>query len=91
MVSRGDKTLVIWPSYFDKNLTRHEGRKVAQKHAVEKPELELLIKAARSLNLDPHIEKDAAHPSRPYIHEGRILVRKQKSKSELLRQIAQRI
>ncbi|MBU0497606.1 MAG: signal recognition particle protein Srp19 [Candidatus Thermoplasmatota archaeon] len=91
MASRGDKTFVIWPSYFDKNLTRNKGRKVAQKHAVDKPQLDALIKAARSLNLNPHVEKEAAHPSRPYLHEGRILVDKQKSKSEILKQIAQRI
>lgn len=91
MVSRGDETVVIYPLYFDKNLTRKQGRRVSKKMAVEKPQLENIIKSARSLGLNPHVEKDASHSSRPSVRDGRIVIDKKTSKTKLLEQIAQRI
>lgn len=91
MPSRDDDTYVIWPIYFDKALTRKQGRKVSRKFAVEKPQLDTLMKAARSLGLNPIIEKSASHPSRPFLKEGRLLVDKKISKIEILKQIANRL
>ena len=91
MPSRDDDTYIIWPLYFDKTLTRKQGRKVAKKFAVDKPQIDVLMKAAQSLGLHPILEKSASHPSRPFLKEGRLLVNKKTSKIEMLKQIANRL
>ena len=91
MVSKDEDKYVIWPIYFDKSVSRLNGRKVAKKHAVEKPNAEAIAKAAKSLGLNPALEKDRAHPSRRWKKEGRVIVDKKGSKSKLLVQIANRI
>ena len=88
MVSRDEDKYVIWPVYFDKTISRLGGRKVAKKHAVEKPSIEDISKAAKSLGLHPVLEKNAMHPSQHWKKEGRVLVDKKGSKSKLLVQIA---
>ena len=91
MVSRGEDKYVIWPIYFDKSASRLSGRKVAKKHAVEKPSIEDIAKAAKSLGLNPILEKDYAYPSKHWKKEGRVLVGKKDSKCKLLVKIANRL
>lgn len=91
MVSRGEDKYVVWPIYFDISVSRLEGRKVSKKQAVEKPNIEDIAKAAKSLKLNPVIEKDCCHPSRNWRKEGRVLIDKKDLKSKLLRQIANRL
>ena len=91
MVSRGEDKYVVWPVYFDKSVSRLSGRKVAKKHAVEKPSIEDIAKAAKSLGLNPVLEKNCAYPSKHWKKEGRILVDKKDTKSKLLLQIANRM
>jgi signal recognition particle subunit SRP19 len=91
MVSRGEDKFVIWPVYFDKSLSKLEGRKVPKKNAVEKPSIDDIAKAAKSLGLNPILEKNVAHPSRHWKKEGRVLIDKKDSKSKLLKQIANRL
>ncbi len=91
MVSRGEDKYVIWPIYFDNSISRLEGRRVAKKYAIEKPSVESIIKAAKSLGLNPTLEKDRAYPSRHRKKEGRVLVDKKDSKSKLLIKIANRL
>jgi len=91
MVSRGEDKYVVWPVYFDKTVSRFSGRKIAKKHAVEKPSIEDIAKAAKSLGLNPILEKNYAYPSKHWKKEGRILVDKKASKSKILVQIANRL
>lgn len=91
MVSRGEDKYVVWPIYFDKSVSRLGGRKVSRKQAVEKPNIDDIAKAAKSLKLNPIIEKDCFHPSRNWKKEGRVLIDKKDLKSKLLRQIASRL
>jgi len=91
MVSRGEEKYVIYPIYFDKSVSRLAGRKVSKKYAVEKPNIEDIAKAARSLGLNPVLEKDRAHPSTPWKKNGRLLIDKKDKKSKLLKQIASRL
>ena len=91
MVSRGEDKYVIYPIYFDKSVSRLNGRKVAKKYAIEKPKAEDISKAAKSLGLNPFLEKDVAHPSRYWKKEGRILVDKKDTKSKILVKIANRM
>jgi signal recognition particle subunit SRP19 len=91
MVSRDDKKYVIYPIYFDRSISRLKGRKVSQKHAIEKPSLENIAKAAKSLGLNPILEKNATHSSTPWKREGRILIEKKGPKSKLLLQLSNRL
>ncbi|KYK32053.1 MAG: hypothetical protein AYK22_00400 [Thermoplasmatales archaeon SG8-52-3] len=91
MVSRGDEKYVVWPIYFDISVSRLAGRKVSKKNAVDKPNVENIAKAAKSLKLNPVIEKDCSHPSRNWRKEGRVLIDKKDLKGKLLRQIASRL
>ena len=91
MVSRGEDKYVVWPIYFDKSVSRLSGRKVSKKNAVDKPDIESISKAAKSLSLNPVLEKNVSYPSKHWKKEGRVLVDKKDSKSKLLRQIANRL
>jgi signal recognition particle subunit SRP19 len=91
MVSRDDNKYVIYPIYFDRTISRRNGRKVAKKHAVEKPSLEMIAKAAESLGYSPVFEKDALYPSTPWKKEGRLLLEKKGPKTKLLLQLSNRM
>lgn len=84
MVSREDNKFVIYPIYFDKTISKSSGRKICLKNAVEKPNIEDIAKAAKSLGLNPILEKEPAHPLHPWKKEGRILVDKKYSKNRIL-------
>ncbi len=91
MVSRDDNKYVIYPIYFDKAVSRVNGRRVSQKHAIEKPLLENIAKAAKSLGLNPILEKNTSHSSTPWKQEGRLLIDKKGPKSKLLLQLSNRL
>ena len=92
MVSKDEKKIVIWPTYFEQSVSRIDGRKVARKYSLEKiPSVEDIAKAARYLGLNPVIEKNPDHPSRVWKKEGRVLVDPHGSKQKLLVQIANRL
>lgn len=91
MVSRDDNLIVVYPVYFDKNVSRDNGRKVSKKDAVEKPTLDMIAKAASSIGLKPKIEKNASYPARFWKNEGRILIDKKESKNKILKQIANKL
>jgi signal recognition particle subunit SRP19 len=88
MVSRGEEKYVVYPIYFDKSVSRLKGRRVSSKYAVEKPSIDNILKAAKSLDLNPILEKETFHSSKPYRQEGRILIDQKDSKNKLLIQIA---
>ena len=88
MVSREDHKLIIWPCYFDKNKSRANGRKIAKKLSLEKPDLEKIAKAAKTLGLNPIIEKNASHPDTPWRKEGRIIIDNKDVKTKIIFQIA---
>jgi signal recognition particle subunit SRP19 len=91
MVSRDDKNYVIYPVYFYRDVSRLSGRKVSKKHAIEKPTLENLAKAAKSLGLNPILEKNASYSATPWKRDGRILVDKKEPKTKLLIQLSNRL
>jgi len=91
MVSKGEGKWVIWPVYFNKSISRLNGRRIAKKYATEKPSSEGIAKAAKSLGINPILEKKCSHPKKHWKKEGRILVDQSESKSKLLLQIAKRL
>lgn len=79
---------MIWPAYFDAELSRKEGRKVARNMAVKNPSIDDVYKAAKRLMLNP-IKEEKAYPSRWWRKEGRILVDKKYKKADIIRKIAE--
>lgn len=79
---------VLWPIYFDRSRSRQDGRRVSRQLAVKNPSVDDVAAAAKKLELDPEVEADAAHPSRWWKQEGRVLVAQQGSKTEIVRDVA---
>jgi len=78
---------IIWPVYFDRNVSRKKGRRVSKGMAVAHPNIDSIYKAAQKLGLNPQLEQKS-YPSRWWKREGCILVDKKKSKTEILQDIA---
>jgi signal recognition particle subunit SRP19 len=91
MVSKDDHKVIIWPIYFDKSLSRLQGRRISKKLAIDKPDIEKIAKVAKSLGLSFNIEKNASHPSKSWKREGRLVIEKIDNKNKLLLQIAKLI
>jgi len=87
---RGEK-IIIYPAYFDKRLSRRLGRRIPQDLAVPSPRLEEIYKAAEELGLQPLMEEDKAYPRVWFLTHGRIIISKKASKTELLKNIAEKI
>ncbi|MHB8585424.1 MAG: signal recognition particle subunit SRP19/SEC65 family protein [Thermoplasmatota archaeon] len=88
MVSKRDGKLVLWPLYFDRNISR-PWRRVPLDLCVEEPTADEIARIVQGLRMKPILEKDIAHPSRWYDRSGRVLVDVRGSKSVLVRQIAE--
>lgn len=91
MVSKRDGVLVLWPHYFDAQLTRADGRRVPKENAVRSPKAGHIAEAAKSLGLEPVLEKEAAHPAGWWRPSGRVLVQRRWGKQETLKRIADRL
>lgn len=92
MVSRDAGKIIVWPHYFDKALTRGQGRRVPADLAVENPKAHDVAQAARTLGLKVELEEGARPPSRWHASRGRVLVSKPgEPKEALLKQIARRL
>jgi signal recognition particle subunit SRP19 len=86
-----EKAWILWPEYFDINLTRGEGRKVKKSLAVAQPTTELISKACQSLGLEHKVEEDKAYPGQWHHKRGRVLVEKKTAKSQLLAKVGERL
>lgn len=80
---------VIWPAYFDANLSRSEGRRVPADLAVEEPTAEELARAVTQVGYDVAVDRDKTYP-REHEPRGRVVVRgaDDASKSDLLQATA---
>lgn len=87
MMSRDRDFLVIWPAYFDSQRTRLEGRKVSKNLSVESPSVELIYEVCKELGLNPVLELNKRLPRSNWEKSGRILIKKVKKKTDLLREI----
>lgn len=79
--------VVIYPAYFDANLTRKEGRRVPLHMAVPNPSLEELFNTCKALGLNPELEPDKAYPRNISV-KGRVIIDKRGSKLRTLHLVA---
>ena len=87
---RRKKYFVLYPEYFNKSLTRKQGRKIHRNKAVEDCTLSKIAYACKHLELDYEIEKDKKYSRNWWDSEGRIIVNPEgiASKTELIRRVA---
>jgi len=88
---RNRDEIVLWPAYFDLNKTRREGRRVPKKAAKPNPSLDMIEKALKRMQIPYRIIPKAAYPRAPWERKGLILVKKAKSKSKILKEVASRL
>jgi signal recognition particle subunit SRP19 len=91
MVSRGSDRVVLWPCYFDAQLSRAQGRRVPADAAVRGPDARFIEVAAKRLQLDPVVEEAARHPSIPYERSGRVLVAKRQAKQQAILEVGRKM
>jgi len=84
------KVLVLWPEYFDSELTRSRGRRVPRRLASPGVGVQEVAEALRILGLRYEVQ-EAAYPRNWWERRGMVLVETDMKKSELLRSVAQTI
>lgn len=82
---------IIWPAYFDSARTRKEGRRVSKNNAVQSPKSLEIQEAASKLGLKHEIVPEVGYPKTPWIKTGMILVEKEVSKEQIVKNIAKQL
>ena len=67
--------LIFWPAYFEKNISRAQGRKIPSNLAAPDVTIGLLEEAAESAGLDFDIEVDKQYPRYWSVNRGYIVVK----------------
>jgi len=88
---RSRDEIALWPAYFDSTKTRSEGRKVPKKLAKPHPTLDMIEKAVKDLRMPYRLVLNAAYPRVPWEKKGLVLVKKVKSKNQLLKEVASKL
>ncbi len=83
--------LYLWPSYFDTDLSWRQGRRVPKKLSLRGVNSEEIHKAANDLGLNPVLVPGATFSKRPWLKTGLIMVDKGGTKTETLRELAEKI
>ena len=82
--------VILWPAYFDRKLSRTQGRRVPLKFSVENPSLVEINKAARKLGFKTILEPDKKYPKDWWNYKGRVLIEIDKvkeTKNSILKKI----
>jgi len=84
--------IVIWPDYFNKNLSKAQGRRVSKSKCVFDPILRDLMDAVKGAGLEQtEVNEHARLPKRPYVRSGYVVVPKTQPKTQLLYRISKKL
>ena len=84
--------VVVWLDYFNKNITKKMGRRVAREKGIFDPSLNEMISAAKAAGLEPTETNDQARfPRRPYVRSGYITLAKAQPKSKIISAISEKL
>ncbi|MDR0980668.1 MAG: signal recognition particle protein Srp19 [Methanocalculaceae archaeon] len=82
----------LYPCYFNAELTRSAGRRVAKTLAVASPNLAQITRAAKQCGLTVlDEERDVRHPAHWFSSDGRLRVEYEGSKEKLLQKVAHKL
>ncbi len=84
------KEIIIYPAYFNPNYSRREGRRVPKKLSFD-AKLDTIARALRELGYEFEIEDGKRYPRYWYKERGRIIVKYDDKKSELIKKIAMKV
>ncbi|WP_409200785.1 signal recognition particle subunit SRP19/SEC65 family protein [Methanobrevibacter sp. DSM 116169] len=82
---------IIWPEYFNEELSLNEGRKVSKEKAIKNPTVKDIEKALKRLQVQYTIEKEKSYPGKWYVKSGMVIAETDKKKTELLKEISEKI
>jgi len=82
---------IIYPEYFDKNLSWRMGRRVPLKLAFDDPELKRVALAAQKAGFEVLLDPEKHYSKTWYNKKGRLFIPKAGSKEEQIRLIAKNI
>ena len=91
MAKPKDDHFIIWPEYFDSNLSRADGRRLRKELCIASPNAEELYSIAKKIGLSPILENDKAFPPRWMDPKGRIKVPKKYNKTETILMVAEKL
>lgn len=66
---------VLYPAYFDADLTRGEGRRISQELAIADPTVDEIATAVGQVGYDARIERDIAYSREHWKSRGRVVVK----------------
>jgi signal recognition particle subunit SRP19 len=81
-----DEGRILYPCYFDIELTRREGRRAPKKLSIKHPSVQDLVRAAKADDIPARNEAES-HPRWWIEGAGRVVVEWEGSKEELIRVI----
>jgi signal recognition particle subunit SRP19 len=73
-MKKQDGKLIFWPAYFEKNISRSQGRKIPSNLAAPDVTINLLEEAAESAGLEYEIDVDRQYPRYWSVNRGYIVV-----------------
>jgi signal recognition particle subunit SRP19 len=82
---------VIYPEYFDKNLSWKMGRRVPKRIAYDNPELKRVALAAQKAGIEVFLDSKKHYSKTWFEKRGRLLIAKDGSKEKQLRLIAKNL
>ncbi|RLG81084.1 MAG: signal recognition particle protein Srp19 [Thermoprotei archaeon] len=85
-----ERRIIVYPQYLDSRKSRSRGRRIPRKDSIPNPQVDEIVRAAESLELDPIVE-EARYPRAWWEGSSRVVVRKVKSKLYTLKLIASKI
>lgn len=84
--------VVIWLDYFNKVLTRAQGRKLQKEKCIFDPSLKELIDASAEAGFEiKESDEKVRFPRRPYVRSGYVVVPKGSSKTKILNKISEKM
>lgn len=82
---------VLWPIYFDVDVSLREGRRVSSNLAVRNPRIEDIINSALGVGLKAELQAGASHPKRSWQKTGYVLVESKEPKGKVIKLIASKL
>lgn len=83
--------VILWLDYFNKNISKRKGRRVAKNEAIYDPTMEELEKACRRSGLKfvgNDVNSGSRYPRRPYVRSGYIMLPKIGKKTTMVDRVA---
>ncbi|MHA2324772.1 MAG: signal recognition particle subunit SRP19/SEC65 family protein [Promethearchaeota archaeon] len=84
--------LIFWPQYFDAKRSRSKGRRLPRKFAIDKVNINDIVKAARNIRYNAAIEHQYRYSRTWWDEPGRVIIdAKGKKKTKVMLEVAKEV